>query len=95
MAARVSFLSGEPDPALADVPPKIIVPAAAVDERDGKQVVFVLEDDTVHMQVVELGEAVGTGFELLSGPPAGATVVREPPGSLEDGQKVKRKDESK
>lgn len=94
MAARVSFLSGEPDPALADVPPKIIVPAAAIDERDGKQVVFLLEDDTVRMVPVELGEAVGTGFELLAGPPAGATVVREPPSSLEDGQKVKRKDDS-
>jgi RND family efflux transporter MFP subunit len=94
MAARVSFLAGEPDPALADVPPKVIVPAAAIDERDGTRVVFVLEDDTVRMQPVELGEPVGSGFELLAGPPAGATVVREPPGSLEDGQKIKRKDES-
>jgi HlyD family secretion protein len=94
MAARVSFLSGEPDPALANVPPKVIVPAAAIDERDGQSVVFVLEDDTVHMQTVELGPTVGSGFELLAGPPAGATVVREPPGSLEDGQKIKRKDES-
>jgi HlyD family secretion protein len=94
MAARVSFLTGEPDPALANVPPKVIVPAAAIDERDGQSVVFVLEDDTVHMQAVELGPTVGSGFELLAGPPAGATVVREPPGSLEDGQKIKRKDES-
>ncbi len=95
MAARVSFLSGEPDPALADLPPKVIVPGAAIAEREGKQVVFVLEDDTVRTQLVELGEAVGSGFELLSGPQAGATVVREPPRTLEDGQKVKRKDESK
>lgn len=94
MAARVSFLTGEPDPALADAAPKVIVPAAAIDERDGQSVVFVLEDDTVRMQPVQLGETVGSGFELLAGPQAGATVVREPPSTLEDGQKVERKDEA-
>lgn len=92
MAARVSFLSGEPDPALIDIPPKVIVPAGAIDERDGQRVVFVLEDDeTVHMQPVEIGEAIGSAFELIAGPQAGATVVRKPPATLEDGQKVRRK----
>ncbi|MCX4243608.1 efflux RND transporter periplasmic adaptor subunit [Paraliomyxa miuraensis] len=94
MAARVSFLTGEPDPALADAAPKVIVPAAAIDERNGSTVVFVLDDDTVRMQTVELGETVGSGFELLAGPQPGATVVREPPSSLEDGQKVERKDQA-
>jgi hypothetical protein len=75
-------------------PARVIVPEVAVTERDGKQVVFVLEDGTAKMHPVELGEAVGTGFELLKGPPAGAIVVREPSSALYDGQKVKQKGEA-
>jgi RND family efflux transporter MFP subunit len=94
MAARVTFLSERPDKADMDEPARVIVPEIAVTDRDGNQVVFVLEDGTARMHAVELGEAIGTGFELLKGPPAGAMVVRDPSTALFDGQKVKQKGES-
>ena len=94
MAARVSFLSEELQPEEMQEPPRVIVPAAAIAERDGAQVVFVIEDGTLKSTPVKLGEAFGTGFELLDGPPAGANVVREPDSTLSDGQKVKQKGEA-
>jgi RND family efflux transporter MFP subunit len=94
MAARVTFLSERPDKADMDEPARVIVPEIALTERDGNQVVFVLEDGTARMHPVELGDAIGTGFELRKGPPAGAIVVRDPSSALFDGQKVKQKGES-
>lgn len=94
MAARVSFLEAELDPEQRKEPARVIVPANAIAERDGNKVVFVLEDGSVRMRTVELGDAYGSGFELLQGPPAGAQVVREPAGELQDGQKVKHKGET-
>ena len=94
MAARVTFLSERPDKADMDEPARVIVPEIALTERDGNQVVFVLEDGTAKMHPVELGDAIGTGFELRKGPPAGAIVVRDPSSALFDGQKVKQKGES-
>ena len=94
MAARVSFLVAALDPEQRKEPARVIVPGNAIAERDGNKVVFVLEDGEVRMRTVELGEAYGSGFELLQGPPAGAQVVREPQDQLQDGQKVKHKGEA-
>ncbi len=94
MAARVSFLEAELDDDARKEPARVIVPANAVTERGGSQVVFVVEDGTLRMATVELGEEFGAGFELVSGPPAGAHVVREPDDALQDGQKIKAKGES-
>ncbi|MFO0635237.1 MAG: efflux RND transporter periplasmic adaptor subunit [Nannocystaceae bacterium] len=94
MAARVSFLSEELDPAVKQEPSRVIVPANAIAERGGDKVVFVLEDGGVKMRKVTLGEPYGNGFELVDGPPVGSTLVREPASALEDGQKVKQKGEA-
>lgn len=94
MAARVSFLTERLAPEMEREKPKVIVPAIAIAERDGNKVVFVIEDGAVKMRPVELGDEVGSGFELIDGPPAGANIVREPASTLVDGQKVKQKGES-
>lgn len=94
MAARVSFLETELDPNQMNQPAKVVVPSAALDERDGATVVWVLTDDEVRMQPIEIGGAVGSGFELKDGPPPGTRVVREPGSTkLRDGQSVKQADE--
>lgn len=91
MAARVSFLREEvPADKLAE-PPKAVVPSAAVTERDGAKVVFVLDQGQAHMVPVELGPALAGGFELVRGPAAGTRVVADPPEKLADGQAVKLK----
>jgi hypothetical protein len=68
--------------------PQSIVPAAAVAERHGKPVVFVFDGETVHMQSVTLGPAIGDGFALQAGPGPGTQVIKAPTDSLVDGQKV-------
>lgn len=89
MAARVSFLTQAVDPSTLDTPPKLVVPAAAVVQRNGRDVVFVVDDDQTRMTAVQLGPPVADGRELVTHLPAGTKVVLDPPSELGDGQKVK------
>jgi len=89
MAARVSFLTSAIDPAALDAPPRLTVPAGAVVQRNGRDVVFVLDEGEVRMTPVALGAAGGDGRELVTKLPPGTKVVLDPPGDLGDGQKVK------
>jgi RND family efflux transporter MFP subunit len=91
MAARVSFLSKPVEAAQLQEKPKLIVPAAALTERSGSRVVFVLDGDSVRMKTVTLGPAFGDGFELVSGPSPGTKVIKAPPPTLADGQKVRER----
>lgn len=89
MAARVSFLTQAVDPSTLDTPPKLVVPAAAVAARNGRDVVFVVDDDQIRVTAVKLGPPVADGRELLTQLPTGTKVVLNPPSELGDGQKVK------
>jgi HlyD family secretion protein len=91
MAARVSFLTAALDESKMKEKPKTIVPGAAVAEREGAKVVFVLEGDQVRITPVTLGAAFGDGFELVSGPLPGTKVIKAPAATLADGAKVKEK----
>jgi RND family efflux transporter MFP subunit len=89
MSARVSFLSKSLTPEQQNERPKLVVPANALSQRDGKHMLFVVEGDTVHAQSVALGEQVGDGFELERGPAAGTRVVKDPPATLHDQSRIK------
>jgi HlyD family secretion protein len=89
MAARVSFLTAAIDPATLNTPPKLTVPASAVVQRNGRDVVFVLDEGEVRQTAVALGAASGDGRELVTKLPPGTKVVLDPPADLGDGQKVK------
>jgi multidrug efflux pump subunit AcrA (membrane-fusion protein) len=91
MSARVSFLSAELDLDAVKEPPKKIVPESAVTERAGGKVVFVIEGDQVRMMPVKLGASFAGGFEVIQGPRAGTRLVKSPPATLADGQRVKEK----
>jgi multidrug efflux pump subunit AcrA (membrane-fusion protein) len=93
MAARVSFLTEAIDQAKLQEPPKLVVPSSALTDRDGAKVVFVIKDGVAHQEAVALGPALGNGFELKQGPPAGTKLVQNPPRDMKDGQKVKEKGE--
>jgi RND family efflux transporter MFP subunit len=89
MAARVSFLAAAIDPATLNTPPKLTVPAGAVVQRNGRDVVFVVDEGEVRMTPVALGAASGDGRELVTKLPPGTKLVLDPPADLGDGEKVK------
>jgi RND family efflux transporter MFP subunit len=94
MSARVSFLAKALDEQAMKEKPKIVVPGAAVVERSGAKVVFVVDGETVRMTPVTLGEPFGDGFELQQGPAPGTKVVKSPPDVLLDGHKIKERSAS-
>jgi RND family efflux transporter MFP subunit len=91
MAAKVLFLSQALDEQKLKEPPKTVVPASAIAERDGKRVVFVLSEGRVHLALVVLGTTIGEAVEMKEGPAPGTKVVLHPSPSLRDGQSVREK----
>jgi RND family efflux transporter MFP subunit len=91
MGARVAFLSKAVDDAAVKEPPKLVVPGAAIAERGGAKVVFVLDGSKLRLVRVELGPAFGDGFVVLRGPAAGTKIVKHPAADLADGTQVKEK----
>ena len=91
MAARVSFLSAAIDEKDLKQPPKLVVPSDAVVQREGVDVVFVVDDDTVRKTPVQVGGPFGGGRELVTPLPVGAKVVLSPPSGMNDGDSVKEK----
>jgi multidrug efflux pump subunit AcrA (membrane-fusion protein) len=93
MSAHVSFLSAPVSEEALKTPPKKVVAADAVVDRDGRKVVFVMGDDgAVRAAPVTVGPILGSSsVELLSGPASGTRVVVAPPRELGDGMKVKEK----
>lgn len=89
LAARVTFLSEEPEAGGASRGPRKVVPSAAVVTRDGTNVIFVVEGERARMQPVSVGAAAGDALELLDGPPVHARVVTDVPLDLADGAAIR------
>lgn len=68
----------------------ILVPAAALVEKDGKQTVFVAgPDDVAHAKAVKVGATDGNRIEILSGLTQGERIVTTGAYELDDGTKLK------
>jgi RND family efflux transporter MFP subunit len=91
MAARVSFLGQKLDEAALKIPPKRVVPTRAVTKRDGRDVVFIFEDDRVRMSPVTVKGEYGGGLEIDTNIPEKTKLVLDPSSDLVDGKKVKEK----
>ncbi len=88
MGVKVSFLEA-PKAAGKQDDRGVRVPSAAIVERGGQEVAFVVtEDDTVQRRSLKLGRALAADRQVLEGVSAGETVVVNPPDELEDGAKV-------
>ncbi|WP_437276395.1 efflux RND transporter periplasmic adaptor subunit [Sorangium sp. So ce375] len=92
MSARVSFLAEALSEEAMKEPPKRVVPEAAVVERGGAKVVFVVNEGQVKMVPIKVGGPAPGGLELLDGPAPGARLVARPSDDLADGQKIKEKE---
>ncbi len=92
MSCNVTFL--QPQKAeKKDSPPQRIVtiPKDAVTTRDGKPVVFQIEDNKVHVLPVTTGADLHGQVIVSSGLTGSETVVNNPPQKLRDGDSVKTK----
>ena len=86
MSAKVSFLSQEV--AEADRKPRPAVNPAAVVDRDGRSVMFVVRGGVVARIPVQTGARLGDLIEIQGGAQAGDKVVLRPPAKLKDGASV-------
>jgi RND family efflux transporter MFP subunit len=91
MSAKVTFLSQRTETASMTSEKKTVVSLAALVDRNGQKVVFVLRDDTVTETPVELGQTFGSVREVSSGISVGDRVVLNPPQELVTGMKVNQK----
>ena len=90
MGINVAFLEAGPPPevAVADAAPRLWVPAEALRNDGGTQVVLVTRGDTVERRAVTTGLEDGGDIEVLAGVAAGERVVIEGPAELADGDRV-------
>lgn len=86
MSAKVSFLTQELPQELRA--PRTVVPPAAVVERHGRRVVYMIREDRVAETPVELGGKIGEMIEVVKGVQPGDKIVAKPPAKLHDGAKV-------
>ena len=85
MSAKVAFLSRAVPP--NERQPVTAVQPAAITERDGRKVVFVVQDDKVRQIPVNVGKKIGELLEM-QGIKAGDKVVLKPGDKLQDGSAV-------
>ena len=88
MGVRVSFLETA-KPAATNAKPGVLAPAAAIVERDGKDVAFVMSGEAVQQRNITLGRTLGEDREVLNGLSGGDVVVLDPPEQLADGGRVR------
>ena len=88
MGVRVSFLGQKAQPAAA--PPKgVLLPPAAIAERDGRRVVFVVENGRAQARTVQPAAGdIGAMKLVPEGVNAGELVVVSPSPALQDGERV-------
>jgi HlyD family secretion protein len=86
MSAKVAFLSQPLAESERDR--RTVIQPAAVVERGGKQVVFLLRADRAVETPVELGAKIGEWVEVVRGVVAGDRVISNPPANLHDGDRV-------
>lgn len=87
MSAKVQFLSKTADDA-TNATPILAIPASAVVTRDGRKIVFRVDDHTVTEIPVEVGKQIGNSIEILRGLSLNDKVVLRPTGDLSTGTKV-------
>ena len=86
MSAKVAFLSKETP--VEERAPRTVVQPAALSERDGKRVVFVVSDGKAKAIAIQTGATYGEALEVTAGLKPGDKVVIKPPERLRDGAAV-------
>jgi RND family efflux transporter MFP subunit len=89
MGVRVAFLESSPAAGGAAPPPRgVLVPAAALRQDGGKDVVFIVKEGRAARRAVTPGGSLGDSRQVLGGVSDGDTVIVEAPAALKDGDAV-------
>ncbi|WP_097458754.1 efflux RND transporter periplasmic adaptor subunit [Mangrovitalea sediminis] len=88
MGVRVSFFEDKADQKARPIK-GVLVPSSAVVERDGRNVVFRVQDGVAHRLPVTAGQSYGDLRLISQGLAVGDRIVRDPPVQLGDGTRVK------
>ena len=90
MGVNVAFLEAGPpaEETIAEAAPRLWIPAEALRNDGGSQVVFVARGEVVERRAVATGLEDGADVEVLAGVSAGERVVVEGPVELADGDRV-------
>ena len=89
MGVRVAFLESKAATGDAPTPPRgVLVPAAAIRQDGGKDVVYIVRDGRAERRAVALGGTLGESRQVRSGVAAGDRVIVEAPETLKDGDAV-------
>jgi RND family efflux transporter MFP subunit len=91
MGVRVSFLAAKPQVQTAPVP-GVLLPPAALAQRHGGEVVFVVHEGKATQNAVKFGSDVGKFKLVTEGLKAGETVILSPSAELKDGSTVVSKE---
>ena len=98
MGVKVAFQStekGETSNAASPVRGRIVVPKAAVRQRDGRDVIWVVHDDRVEKRAVTVGITLDDEATIVAGLNGGDRIVADPPDSLTEKSRIKESKESK
>jgi len=93
MNATVKFLANENKAASAAAPSGVLLPTAAVRDRDGKKVVYLAFNGKALLREVQIISQRSSGF-LVNGLNGGESVITVAPANLKDGDKIKIKGQS-
>ncbi len=85
MGVKVRFQDAAPQ---GEPRSRVIVPSAAVLQRGGNDVVWVVRNDRAERRAVKVGESNAGEIEVLAGLAGGERVVLNPPAELKDGDAV-------
>ncbi|MGE5215933.1 MAG: efflux RND transporter periplasmic adaptor subunit [Chloroflexota bacterium] len=91
MSAKITFLAAGAILKEADLAPVLTVPAAAVAERDGGQVVFQIKDDRAVERPVTVGRKLGSLVEIKEGLKDGDKIISKADPRIKSGAKVSQK----
>jgi RND family efflux transporter MFP subunit len=89
MGAKVLFLTKQAEKSEMQEKPFLSVPSTAVTERDGKKVVYCVNDNVATSMVVAVGRRFGASTEILSGITPGEKVIDNINAAIVEGVKVK------
>ncbi|MGD1044059.1 MAG: efflux RND transporter periplasmic adaptor subunit [Bacteroidota bacterium] len=89
MGAKVLFLTKQAEKSEMQEKPFLSIPSTAVTERNGKKVVYTVNDNSATPVVVTIGRNLGSSTEILSGITPGEKVIDNINAAIVEGVKVK------